>query len=59
MTARNLLLLLLGFLGLGALGGGGALVLSPSGQLLAMPLVLLAPVMRITSPMMPFSIIIS
>ena len=41
-TSRNLLLALLGFLGLGAIGGGGALVLSPSGRLLGMPLALLA-----------------
>ena len=41
-AARNLLLLLLGLLGLGALGGGGVLVVSPSGQLMGMPLSLLA-----------------
>ena len=41
-TARNYLLFLLGFLGLGALGGGGALSISPSGRLLGMPLALLA-----------------
>ncbi|MBC8085347.1 MAG: hypothetical protein H7Z21_19285 [Hymenobacter sp.] len=39
---RNLLAALLGFLGVGALGGGGALTVSPSGRLLGMPLVLLA-----------------
>jgi hypothetical protein len=33
-TARNLLLILLAFLGLSAIGGGGALILSPSGKLL-------------------------
>jgi hypothetical protein len=42
MTARNLLLLLLTLLSVGALGGGGVLVVSPSGQLLGMPLSLLA-----------------
>ena len=42
ITARNVLLFLLGFLGLGALGGGGALSISPSGRLLGMPLALLA-----------------
>jgi hypothetical protein len=40
-TTRNLLLFLLGFLGVGALGGGGALALAPSGRLLGMPLSLL------------------
>ena len=39
--ARNLLLFVLGFLGLGALGGGGALILSPSGAVLDMPLYVL------------------
>jgi hypothetical protein len=33
-TARNILLLLLAFLGLSAIGGGGALIISPSGKLL-------------------------
>jgi hypothetical protein len=42
MTARNLLLLLLALLSLGALGGGGILVVSPSGQLMGMPLSMLA-----------------
>lgn len=45
MTARatrNLLVFLLDFLSLGALGGGGALAASPGGQLLGMPLSLLA-----------------
>lgn len=41
-TTRNLLLALLALLGLGAIGGGGALTISPSGQLLGMPLALLA-----------------
>lgn len=39
--ARNLLLIALGFLGLGAIGGGGALILSPSGEWLEMPLYIL------------------
>jgi hypothetical protein len=33
-TARNILLLLLAFLGLSAIGGGGALIIYPSGKLL-------------------------
>jgi len=33
-TARNILLTLLAFLGLSAIGGGGALIISPSGKLL-------------------------
>lgn len=41
-TARNLLLLLLALLGVGALGGGGVLIISPSGKLMGMPLSLLA-----------------
>ena len=40
-TGRNCLIFLSGFLGLGALGGGGALVVSPSGSLIGMPLSLL------------------
>ena len=40
-TTRNLLVFWLGFLSLGALGGGGALVISPAGRLLRMPLSLL------------------
>lgn len=40
-TTRTILLILLAFLGLGALGGGGALVFSPSGELMGMPLSLL------------------
>ena len=36
-ATRNLLVFLLGFLSLGALGGGGALTVSPGGQLLGMP----------------------
>jgi hypothetical protein len=38
---RNTLLILLGFLGLGAIGGGGALIISPNGELLDMPLSIL------------------
>jgi len=37
-TSRNILLFLLGFLGFGAIGGGGALIISPTGELLGMPL---------------------
>lgn len=37
-TTRNILLVLLGFLGLGAIGGGGVLIISPTGELLQMPL---------------------
>lgn len=37
-TTRNVLLFLLTFLALGAIAGGGALILSPSGELLGMPL---------------------
>jgi hypothetical protein len=33
-TARNILIVLLAFLGLSAIGGGGALIVSPSGKLL-------------------------
>lgn len=38
---RNFLIFLLGFLGLGALGGGGLLIIAPDGNLLGMPLLLL------------------
>jgi len=38
---RNIFLILLGFLGLGAIGGGLALIISPSGELLEMPLSIL------------------
>lgn len=37
MKIRNILIFLLGFLGLGALGGGGVLILSPSGEMMGMP----------------------
>ena len=37
-TTRNILLILLGFLGLGAIGGGGVLIISPTGELIGMPL---------------------
>lgn len=33
-TGRNILIVLLAFLGLGAVGGGGALIVSPSGKLI-------------------------
>lgn len=39
---RNLLIFLLGFLGVGALFGGGVLIISPSGELFGMPLSMLA-----------------
>jgi hypothetical protein len=35
---RNVLLFLLAFLALGAIGGGAAMILSPSGELIHMPL---------------------
>ena len=35
---RNIFLILLGFLGLGAIGGGGILIISPTGELLGIPL---------------------
>jgi hypothetical protein len=38
---RNLLITLLAFLGLGAMGGGAVLIVSPSGKLMGMPLSLL------------------
>lgn len=38
---RNLLSILLAFLGVGALGGGGVLIVSPGGELMHMPLSLL------------------
>ena len=41
MKIRNILLFLLGFLGVGALFGGGVLIVSPSGKLFGMPLSLL------------------
>jgi len=40
-NTRSILLILLGFLGVGAMGGGGALIISPSGKLLGMPLSML------------------
>lgn len=39
--ARNILLILLALLGIGALCGGGVLIISPSGQLIGMPLSML------------------
>ena len=38
---RNILLFLLGFLGLGAMGGGAVLIISPTGKLIGMPLSML------------------
>ncbi len=38
MKARNVLIFLLGFLGLGAIGGGGVFILSPSGEMMHMPI---------------------
>ena len=38
MKTRNLLIFLLGFLGVGAFGGGGVLILSPGGEMMGMPL---------------------
>lgn len=40
-TGRNLLIFLLGFLGLGALAGGGSLIIAPDGSLMEMPLSML------------------
>ncbi len=37
-ATRNILLFLLAFLGLGAIGGGGVLIISPTGALIGMPL---------------------
>jgi len=41
MKIRNFLLFLLAFLGLGAIGGGGVLIFSPSGEWMGMPLSML------------------
>jgi len=41
MKTRNILIFLLGFLGLGAVGGGGVLIYSPSGELMGMPLTII------------------
>ena len=35
---RNILLIILGFLGLGAIGGGIILIISPNGEMLGIPL---------------------
>ncbi len=35
---RNIFLILLGFLGLGAIGGGALLIISPTGELIGIPL---------------------
>ncbi len=40
-TGRNFLIFLLAFLGLGALAGGGSLIIAPDGSLMGMPLSLL------------------
>ena len=40
-ATRNLLIGLLGFLGLGAIGGGGIFIISPSGKLMGMPISML------------------
>jgi hypothetical protein len=40
-TTQTILMILLAFLGLGAIGGGGVLIISPSGELMGMPLSLL------------------
>ncbi len=40
-TAQNILLVLLAFLGLGAIAGGGVLIISPNGKLIGMPLSML------------------
>jgi hypothetical protein len=42
-ATRNLLIALLAFLGLGAIFGGAALMISPSGKLIGMPLSILDP----------------
>ncbi|TKT86287.1 hypothetical protein FDK13_32515 [Dyadobacter frigoris] len=42
-SARNVLVFLLGFLGLGAIFGGGVLIISPTGELIGMPLSMLGP----------------
>ena len=42
-ATRNLLIALLAFLGLGAIGGGAVLIISPSGKLMGMPLSILNP----------------
>lgn len=41
-AARNILVILLAFLGVGAMFGGGVLMISPSGKLFGMPLSMLA-----------------
>ena len=40
-TTLNILLVLLAFLGLGAIGGGGVFIISPDGKLMGMPLSML------------------
>ncbi|MBC7935596.1 MAG: hypothetical protein H7Y86_09630 [Rhizobacter sp.] len=41
ITVQNIPFFLLGFLGISAIGGGGALIISPSGKLFGMPLSML------------------
>lgn len=41
-VARNILIFLLTFLGLGAIAGGGAFILAPDGSAIGMPLTVLA-----------------
>ena len=41
-TTRNILIGLLVFLGIGAIGGGGVFIISPSGKLMGMPLSMLS-----------------
>jgi len=42
-AVRNVIIFLLGFLGVGALFGGGVLIISPSGGLIGMPVSMLTP----------------
>ena len=43
LPTRNIIIFLLGFLGLGAIFGGGVLIISPTGELMGMPLSMLDP----------------
>lgn len=40
-VTRNILIFLLFFLGVGAIGGGGVLIISPTGEMIGMPLSIL------------------
>jgi len=40
-SVTNILMALLAFLGLGAIGGGGVLIISPDGTLIGMPIPML------------------